>query len=101
AALQLDGSDVVLPAAGDPVLDGDSEVGRITSAALHYEEGPIALAILSRRAPTGDLVVRSGGIDIAAAQQVIVPADAGATAGVPRLTRLSRRPVGEDPRRTH
>ncbi|MDT0158503.1 folate-binding protein [Microbacterium sp. ARD32] len=98
AALHLDGSDVVLPAAGDPVLAGDDEVGRITSAALHYEDGPIALAILSRRAPVGDLVVRCEGVDVAAAQQVIVPADAGATAGVPRLTRLSRRPVGEDPR---
>ena len=98
AALQLDGSDVVLPAPGDPVFAGDVEVGRITSAALHHEDGPIALAILSRRAPVGDLVVRSEGADIAAAQQVIVPADAGATAEVPRLTRLSRRPLGDDPR---
>ncbi|GAA3941765.1 folate-binding protein [Microbacterium soli] len=98
AALHLDGSDVVLPVPGDPVLSGENEVGRITSAALHHEDGPIALAILSRRAPVGDLVVRSEGVDIAAAQQVIVPADAGATADVPRLTRLSRRPVAEDPR---
>lgn len=97
-ALHLDGSDVVLPAAGDPVLAGSDEVGHITSAALHYEDGPIALALLSRRAPIGELVVHSDSVDIAAAQQVIVPADAGATAGVPRLTRLSRRPVGEDPR---
>ncbi|MGO3192340.1 MAG: folate-binding protein, partial [Microbacterium sp.] len=64
-----------------------------------FEDGPIALAILSRRAPTGDLVVRADGVDIAAAQQVIVPADAGATADVPRLTRLSRRAEGQDPRR--
>ncbi|UWF78724.1 folate-binding protein YgfZ [Microbacterium sp. EF45047] len=92
AALHLDGSDAVLPSPGDPVLAGDAEVGRITSAARHHEDGPIALAILSRRAPEGDLVVRSDGVDIAAAQQVIVPADAGATADVPRLTRLSRRP---------
>jgi len=98
AALHLDGSDVVLPAPGDVVLAGDDEVGHITSAALHFEEGPIALAILSRRAPVGELMVRSEGVDIAAAQQVIVPADAGATADVPRLTRLSHRPVGEDPR---
>ncbi|WP_309129526.1 folate-binding protein [Microbacterium sp.] len=98
AALQLDGSDTVLPAPGDAVLAGDAEVGTITSVALHYEDGPIALAILSRRAPDGDLVVRSQGVDIAAAQQVIVPADAGATADVPRLTRLSRRPVAPDPR---
>ncbi len=100
AALQLDGSDAVLPAPGSPVLAGDAEVGTITSAALHHEDGPIALAILSRRAPVGDLVVRADGIDIAAAQQVIVPADAGATADVPRLTRLSRRPTAQDPRST-
>ncbi|GAA1546566.1 folate-binding protein YgfZ [Microbacterium ginsengiterrae] len=99
AALQLDGSADVLPAAGAPVFAGEDEVGAITSVARHHEDGPIALAILSRRAPTGDLVVRADGVDIAAAQQVIVPADAGATADVPRLTRLSRRPEGQDPRR--
>ncbi|MEJ1088964.1 folate-binding protein [Microbacterium sp. Mu-80] len=99
AALLLDGSDVVMPAQGDIVLAGDAEVGHVTSIAMHYEDGPIALAMLSRRAPVTELIVRTHeGVDIAAAQQVIVPADAGATAGVPRLTRLSRRPVAEDPR---
>lgn len=99
AALQLDGSDDVLPPRGSPVFAGDDEVGQITSVARHHEDGPIALAILSRRAPEGDLIVRAEGIDIAAAQQVIVPADAGATADIPRLTRLSRRPEGQDPRK--
>jgi len=98
AALLLDGSDVVMPSPGDAVLAGDAEVGHITSVATHHEDGPIALAMLSRRAPVGELVVRAGEALIAAAQQVIVPADAGATADVPRLTRLSRRPAGEDPR---
>jgi folate-binding protein YgfZ len=91
AALHLDGSDDVLPAPGAPVFAGDAEVGRVTSVARHHEDGPIALAILSRRAPDGDLIVRADGVDIAAAQQVIVPADAGATVDVPKLTRLSRR----------
>ena len=91
AALHLDGSDDVLPAPGSPVFSGDAEVGRVTSVARHHEDGPIALAILSRRAPDGDLIVRADGVDIAAAQQVIVPADAGATVDVPKLTRLSRR----------
>ncbi|MFE6997491.1 YgfZ/GcvT domain-containing protein [Microbacterium sp. NPDC057659] len=98
ALLHLDGSDAVLPEPGAPVFAGDAEVGHVTSSARHHEDGPIALAILSRRAPIGDLVVRADGVDIAAAQQVIVPADAGATAEVPRLTRLSRRPAGQDPR---
>jgi len=101
AALLLDGSDVVMPSPGDAVLAGDAEVGHVTSVAMHHEDGPIALAMLSRRAPVGELVVRAGETLIAAAQQVIVPADAGATADVPRLTRLSRRPVAEDPRHTH
>ncbi|WEK60558.1 MAG: glycine cleavage T C-terminal barrel domain-containing protein [Candidatus Microbacterium colombiense] len=98
AALQLDGSDAVLPAPGSPVFAGEDEVGHITSAARHHEDGPIALAILSRRAPVGDLTVRDDGIDIAASQQVIVPADAGSVAEIPRLTRLSRRPSAPDPR---
>ena len=98
AALHLDGSDAVLPEPGAPVFAGDEEVGHLTSVARHHEDGPIALAILSRRAPIGDLLVRADGIDIAASQQVIVPADAGATANVPRLTRLSRRPAAPDPR---
>lgn len=99
AALHLDGSDDVLPASGDSVFAGDDEVGHITSVGRHHEDGPIALAILSRRAPIGDLIVRVREVDIAAAQQVIVPADAGATADIPRLTRLSRRPDGQDPRK--
>lgn len=99
AALQLDGSDDVLPSPGDAVFAGEDEVGYVTSVARHHEDGPIALAMLARRAPLGDLIVKaSDGIEVAAAQQVIVPANAGATADVPRLTRLSRRPAGQDPR---
>lgn len=98
AALHLDGSDAVLPEPGAPVFAGDDEVGHLTSVARHHEDGPIALAILSRRAPVGDLVVRAEGIDIAASQQVIVPADAGSVADIRRLTRLSRRPAAPDPR---
>ncbi|WP_349884810.1 folate-binding protein YgfZ [Microbacterium sp. WHRI 7836] len=98
AALHLDGSDAVLPEPGAPVFAGDDEVGHLTSVARHHEDGPIALAILSRRAPVGDLVVRAEGIDIAASQQVIVPADAGSVADIPRLPRLSRRPAAPDPR---
>lgn len=101
AALQLDGSDAVLPEPGSPVFAGDDEIGHLTSVARHHEDGPIALAILARRAPIGDLLVRADGIDIAASQQVIVPADAGATADIPRLTRLSRRPSAPDPRSSH
>lgn len=85
--LHLDG---VLPAAGDPVVSGEAEVGQVTSAAHHYELGPIALAVIKRSVdPAAALIVRSTEHgDIAAAQEVIVPPSAGAEANVPRLPRL-------------
>jgi tRNA-modifying protein YgfZ len=87
--LHLDGSEGVLPQHGDSVLSGDTEVGTVTSAALHYELGPIALAVIKRSTdPEIDLVVRSGDVEIAAAQEVIVPPSAGAEADIPRLPRL-------------
>ena len=106
--LHLDGSDGVLPVAGDPVslpreedaahdtaedaadeAADETTIGHITSAALHYELGPIALAVIKRKIdPDTDLVVVTDGIRMAAAQEVIVPTDAGAEANVPRLPRL-------------
>jgi folate-binding protein YgfZ len=87
--LHLDGSDGVLPAAGDPVELGDDAVGTVTSSALHYELGPIALAVIKRTVEHDAVLdVVSDGIRIAAAQEVIVPRDAGAEANVPRLPRL-------------
>lgn len=95
-ALQLDGSASVLPARGAIVRAGDDAVGAITSAALHYEEGPIALAVVRRSTPTGaTLLVETDDGPIAAAQEVVVPPEAGATANVPRLTRLSRRAAAQ------
>ncbi len=91
-ALQLDGSASVLPEHFAAVRLGDDEVGVVTSAALHYEEGPIALAVLRRTTPV-DAALTVDTVDgaVAAAQEVVVPPDAGATANVPRITRLSRR----------
>ena len=92
--LLLDGSDAVLPPAGsDVLLVGDDAtrrpVGRITSSAIHHELGPVALAIVKRSAdPAAVLTVEADGIDVAASQEIVVPADAGATANVPRLPRL-------------
>ena len=87
--LDLDGSDGVLPVPGDTVLAGETEVGAVTSVALHHEEGPIALAVVKRSVPETDpLVVRSSDGPIAAAQRVIVPSDAGPAVAVPRLPRL-------------
>ncbi|MFC4242301.1 YgfZ/GcvT domain-containing protein [Gryllotalpicola reticulitermitis] len=87
--LHLDGSDAVLPAAGDEVVAGDAVVGRVTSSAMHHELGPVALAVVKRSTdPATELRVRSDGTEIAAAQEIIVPPSAGASADVPRLPRL-------------
>lgn len=94
--LHLDGSDALLPGAGSPVLLDGASVGTVTSSARHHELGPIALAMIKRSVdPAAALTVEAEGVAIAAAQQVIVPTDAGATAGVPRLPRLGAvtRPV--------
>ena len=92
-ALDLDGSEGALPAPGAVVRLGDDVVGAVTSAARHHEDGPIALALVRRTTPVdATLTVDADDARVAAAQEVIVPPEAGATASVPRLTRLSRRP---------
>ena len=94
--LHLDGSENAQVAAGDEVLapaaDGaePKPVGRITSAAIHDELGPIALAVVKRSAPAdADLVVRTAdGTAVAAGQQLLVPPSAGHANRPPRLPRL-------------
>lgn len=105
--LHLDGSDGSLPEPGDAVSLGGTVIGRITSAARHFELGPIALAVIKRAAAAdATLTVTLGEQDahhgapsdesagararreIAAAQEIIVPVGAGVVAGVPRLPRL-------------
>ncbi|GAA3673678.1 folate-binding protein YgfZ [Arthrobacter ginkgonis] len=80
--LHLDGSLHTLPAAGSDVVLGEKTVGRITSAALHHEAGPIALAIIKRNVdPAAALVVVDGEERYAAAQEAIVAPDAGQVVG--------------------
>ncbi len=60
--LDLEGTNGRLPVKGALIhLRGDVEgrpVGRVTSATLHYEDGPIALALLKRAVdPTAELLV--------------------------------------------
>ncbi|GAA1698638.1 folate-binding protein YgfZ [Microbacterium sediminicola] len=98
-AVHLDGSSSVLPGAGSEIRAGDAVVGVLTSVALHYEDGPIGLAIVRRGAPDGDVLVDAPDGPVAASLEQIVPADAGAAASVPRITRLSRRTVAEPPTR--
>jgi len=92
--LHLDGSADRLPGHGDPVELAGGEpggeqrptVGFIGSAARHYELGPIGLALVKRTVPV-DATLLAGGVP--AAQEVIVPPDAGANVKVT----LRRRPV--------
>ena len=73
--LDLDGSVDRLPAHGSPVeLDG-ATIGFTGSAARHYELGPIGLGLIKRTVPV-DATLLAGGV--AAAQEIIVPPDAGA-----------------------
>jgi len=93
--LHLDGSADRLPGHGDPVElagalpitgpgaePGDNKgaaVGFTGSAARHYELGPIGLALVKRTVPV-DATLLAGGV--AAAQEVVVPPDAGANVQV-------------------
>ncbi len=80
--LHLDGSEDRLPAHGDPVSLGEGgggAVGFVGSAARHYELGPIALALVKRTVPVGVTLLAAG---LPAAQEVIVPPDAGANVTV-------------------
>jgi folate-binding protein YgfZ len=87
--LHLDGSEGGLPARDDTVLLGEATVGRITAAARHHELGPIALAVVKRTVdPAATLTVQTTDGPVAAAQEVIVPVDAGAVANVPRIARI-------------
>jgi tRNA-modifying protein YgfZ len=73
--LHLDGSVDRLPRHGAAVqLDGQ-DVGFVGSTARHYELGPIGLALVKRTVATDATLLADG---VAAAQEVIVPPDAGA-----------------------
>lgn len=79
--LHLDGSDSVFAEAGDPVLLDGEQVGVVTTAGNHFEDGPVALARVKRTVPVdAALVVDRDGHPLAANQEVIVPPTAGATA---------------------
>jgi len=77
--LHLDGSEDRLPAHGDPVVADGAQVGFTGSAARHYELGPIALALVKRTIPVDATLLADG---IPAAQELIVPPDAGANVTV-------------------
>ena len=90
--LHLDGSEHDLPDIGDEIrILGEEKIrGRITSAAQHFEMGPIALAMIQRATPEdAALEILSKNGNIAATQEIIVPQSAGSVANIPKLPRLN------------
>ncbi|HLU74167.1 MAG TPA: folate-binding protein [Nonomuraea sp.] len=86
--LHLDGSVDTLPPHGAPVVFESQEVGTVGSSARHHELGPIALAVIKRTVPV-DAQLLAGGV--AAAQEVVVPPDAGRNVTIdPALRRRIR-----------
>ncbi len=87
--LHLDGSEDRLPGHGDPVTSEGTQVGFTGSAARHFELGPVGLGLIKRTVPV-DAALRAGGVP--AAQEVIVPPDAGAnvTITLKRRSMLAR-----------
>ena len=67
--LELDGSTNSLPAQGDPVFLGDTQVGTLTSVIQDFEHGPLGLAVI-KRSTSIDETLTVG--DVAASQTVIV-----------------------------
>lgn len=100
--LHLDGSGHLVPEPGATVVvrGADRPVGVLTSVSRHHELGPIGLAVVKRSVPEdAELLVLSevGGspLEVAAAQEVVVPGD-GVSADRPEqhgpLTRGLRAP---------
>jgi tRNA-modifying protein YgfZ len=78
--LHLDGSVDTLPAHGDRVVlpETGKQVGVIGSAARHYEDGPLALALLKRSTPLdATLHVLAREATVAASQDAVVDPEAG------------------------
>ena len=78
--LHLDGSVDRLPSHGSPLTLADgTQVGFVGSAARHFELGPIGLGLVKRTVPVDAPLFADG---VAAAQEVVVPPDAGANVQV-------------------
>ncbi|RKW71952.1 folate-binding protein [Galactobacter caseinivorans] len=83
--LDLDGMEHTVPSPGAPILADGRTIGSVTSAVLHHEAGPIALAVIRRNVdPSLTLVVQDGDTSYAAAQTTIVAPDAGSVVGRPQ-----------------
>jgi folate-binding Fe-S cluster repair protein YgfZ len=83
ALLHLDGSESELPTTGEAVTYDGREVGRVGTAVRHFEQGPLALALVKRQVPddaellAGTVPAR---IDAAGDGEPVSPARAAAAA---------------------
>ena len=75
--LHVDGSLSLLPTPGDTVMKDDAALGVVTRAGWHHELGPVALALLKRMAPEGEVTIATSDGVVAANQELLVPRDAG------------------------
>ncbi len=74
--LHLDGTADTLPAPGDPVLTVQGRtVGRVGTVAQHWEDGPVALALVKRSVQPGTPLL-AGGVDAAIDPEDAVDASA-------------------------
>jgi hypothetical protein len=79
--LHLDGSESVFAEAGDLVMLNGDVVGTVTTAGNHFDDGPVALAVIKRTVDvTTELIVMHDEHPLAATQDVLVPPSTGATA---------------------
>lgn len=67
--LELDGSTNSLPAQGEAVFLGDTQVGTLTSVIQDFEHGPLGLAVIKRSTPTNETLLVG---EVAASQTVLV-----------------------------
>jgi folate-binding protein YgfZ len=89
--LHLDGTTNELPSPGAVITVAGAEVGHVTVAGRHFEDGPIALALVKRSVPAdAALTVDAPSGPQPATQVVIVPTDAGRAVDVPRMPKLGR-----------
>ena len=74
--LHLDGTETEQPPPESEVLVDDAVIGRVTTAAYHYELGPIALAVVKYATPDdADVVVRTAELARSATLEAIVERD--------------------------
>ena len=73
-----------LASKSDKIFYQDKEVGKVLAGGIHYEAGSIALVLVNRNTPYLDLAVEISNRKVPATQEVLVPADAGKAANLPR-----------------